>query len=312
MQSDAHCLHQPVLLREVIEALNIDPGGIYIDCTFGRGGHSSEILKSLSQAGRLLVLDQDPQAVAHARKLFAGDGRVMVEAANFSSIVQIAEAHRWRNKVKGILFDLGVSSPQLDDPKRGFSFVQDGPLDMRMNTNEGISAADWIQRASLHELEKVLKVYGEERHAKKIARAVLAQREISPLRTTGQLAEIVKRSIPASKEKKHPATRTFQAIRIFINKELQALETALHGSVEVLAECGRLLVVTFHSLEDQMVKSVYRKHSQSDAPRKLPVVGLPESKLKRIGKPVSPSSGEITANKRARSAKLYVMERAAC
>ncbi len=312
MQSDAHCLHQPVLLREVIEALNIDRGGIYIDCTFGRGGHSSEILKSLSQAGRLLVLDQDPQAVAHARKLFAGDGRVIVEAANFSSIVQIAEAHRWRNKVKGILFDLGVSSPQLDDPKRGFSFVQDGPLDMRMNTNEGISAADWIQRASLHELEKVLKVYGEERHAKKIARAVLAQREISPLRTTGQLAEIVKRSIPASKEKKHPATRTFQAIRIFINKELQALETALHGSVEVLAECGRLLVVTFHSLEDQMVKSVYRKHSQSDAPRKLPVVGLPESKLKRIGKPVSPSSGEIAANKRARSAKLYVMERAAC
>ena len=312
MQSDAQCLHQPVLLREVIEALNIDPGGIYIDCTFGRGGHSSEILKSLSQAGRLLVLDQDPQAVAHARKLFAGDGRVMVEAANFSGIVQIAEAHGWRNKVKGILFDLGVSSPQLDDPKRGFSFVQDGPLDMRMNTNEGISAADWIQRASLHELEKVLKVYGEERHAKKIARAVLAQRETSPLRTTGQLAEIVKRSIPASSEKKHPATRTFQAIRIFINKELQALETALHGSVEVLAECGRLLVVTFHSLEDQMVKSVYRKHSQSDAPRKLPVVGLPESKLKRIRKPLSPSSGEIAANKRARSAKLYVMERAAC
>ncbi|MCY4642608.1 MAG: 16S rRNA (cytosine(1402)-N(4))-methyltransferase RsmH, partial [Gammaproteobacteria bacterium] len=277
-----------------------------------RGGHSSEIFKNLSQAGRLLVLDQDPQAVAHARKLFAGDGRVMVESANFSSIVQIAEAHGWRNKVKGILFDLGVSSPQLDDPKRGFSFVQDGPLDMRMNTNEGISAADWIQRASLHELEKVLKVYGEERHAKKIARAVLAQRETSPLRTTGQLAEIVKRSIPASGEKKHPATRTFQAIRIFINKELQALETALHGSVEVLAEYGRLLVVTFHSLEDQMVKSVYRKHSQSDVPRKLPVVGLPESKLKRIGKPVSPSSGEIAANKRARSAKLYVMERAAC
>ena len=312
MQSGAHCLHQPVLLREVIEALKIDPDGIYIDCTFGRGGHSSEILKRLSRQGRLLVLDQDPQAIDYARRLFAEDRRVVVEPENFSRIMQVAEEYGFTGQVKGILFDLGVSSPQLDDPKRGFSFVQDGPLDMRMNTNEGICAADWLQQVSLRDLEKVLRVYGEERYAKKIATAVLAQRETSPLRTTGQLAEIVKRSVVASGEKKHPATRTFQAIRIFINEELKALEAALDGSVGILAEFGRLLAITFHSLEDQVVKGVFRKHSQPSAPRKLPIVGLPGPRLKRIGKPIRPSAEEVAVNKRARSAKLYAMERVAC
>lgn len=312
MHSDAHGLHQPVLLWEVIEALNIDPDGTYVDCTFGRGGHSREILNRLSRRGRLLVLDQDPEAVAHARHLFAGDRRVVIEPGNFSEIVRFVEEHGFVGKVKGVLFDLGVSSPQLDNPQRGFSFAQDGPLDMRMNTNTGITAADWLQKVSQHDLEEVLRVYGEERHAKRIASAVLGEREVRPLKTTRQLAEIVQRALPGRREKKHPATRTFQAIRIFINEELKALEAALEGSVKLLAEFGRLLVITFHSLEDHSVKGVLRKYAQPDVPRKLPVTGLPGPQLKKIGKPVRPSAGEVAANQRARSAKLYVLERVAC
>ena len=312
MQSGAHGLHQPVLLWEVIEALNIDPDGTYVDCTFGRGGHSREVLNRLSRRGRLLVLDQDPQAVAYARCLFAGDGRVVIEPGNFSKIVRLAEEHGFVGKVKGVLFDLGVSSPQLDNPERGFSFAQDGPLDMRMDTNRGITAADWLQQVSLHDLEEVLRVYGEERHAKRVATAVLAAREVRPLETTRQLAGIVQSALPGSREKKHPATRTFQAIRIFINGELEALEAALEGSVKLLAEFGRLLVITFHSLEDHAVKGVLRKYGQPSVPRKLPVTGLPGPQLKKVGKPVRPSAEEVAANKRARSAKLYVLERVAC
>lgn len=312
MQSNAYYLHQPVLLWEVVEALKIDPDGIYIDCTFGRGGHSCEILKSLSSRGRILVFDQDPQAIAYARDLFADDRRVVIESENFSRIVPVAEKYGFEGKVKGILFDLGVSSPQLDDPERGFSFMQDGPLDMRMNTNEGITAARWLQRVSLRDLEEVLKVYGEERYAKKIAAAVLAQQRINPLETTRQLAEVVQSAIGRSNEKKHPATRTFQAIRIFINKELKVLETALDDSVELLAEFGRLLVITFHSLEDQVVKGIFRKYSQSNMLRKLPVVDQPRPKLKKVCKPVPPSVDEVAMNTRARSAKLYVLERVVC
>lgn len=312
MQSNAYCQHQPVLLWEVVEALKIDPDGIYIDCTFGRGGHSCEILKSLSSRGRILVFDQDPQAIAYARDLFADDRRVVIESENFSRIVQIAKKYGFEGKVKGILFDLGVSSPQLDDPERGFSFMQDGPLDMRMNINEGITAARWLQRVSLRDLEEVLKVYGEERYAKKIAAAVLAQQRINPLETTRQLAEVVQSAIGRPNEKKHPATRTFQAIRIFINKELKALETALDDSVELLAEFGRLLVITFHSLEDHVVKGIFRKYSQSSVLRKLPVVDQPRPKLKRVCKQVLPSADEVATNTRARSAKLYVLERVVC
>lgn len=312
MRSGAHGLHQPVLLLEVIEALRIDPEGVYVDCTFGRGGHSREILNRLSRRGRLLVLDQDPQAVACAESLLAGDRRVVIEPGNFSELVRFAEEHGFVGKVKGVLFDLGVSSPQLGDPQRGFSFAQDGPLDMRMNTNRGITAADWLQQVSLHDLEKVLRVYGEERHARRIAAAVLAERQVRPLKTTRQLAEIVQRSVAGRREKKHPATRTFQAIRIFINEELKALEAALQGSVELLAEFGRLLVITFHSLEDHAVKGVLGKHSQPGVPRKLPVSGLPGPRLRKVGKPVRPSAEEVAANPRARSAKLYVLERVAC
>lgn len=312
MQSGAHGLHQPVLLLEVIEALNIDPDGTYVDCTFGRGGHSREILNRLSRRGRLLVLDQDPQAVDYARRLFAGDRRVVIEPGNFSEMVRFAEEHGLVGQVKGVLFDLGVSSPQLDNPERGFSFAQDGPLDMRMNTNRGITATEWLQQVSLHDLVEVLRVYGEERHAKRIASAVLAEREARPLKSTRQLAEIVQRALPGPREKKHPATRTFQAIRIFINDELKTLEAALEGSVKLLAEFGRLLVITFHSLEDHAVKGVLGKYGPPDVPRKLPVTGLPGPQLKKVGKPMRPSAGEIAANQRARSAKLHVLERVAC
>ena len=312
MQPTAHTLHRPVLLWEVVKALKIDPDGIYIDCTFGRGGHSCEILKSLSARGRLLVLDQDPQAITFAEDLLADDCRVRIESGNFSKVGQIAEKCGFAGRVKGILFDLGVSSPQLDDPNRGFSFAQDGPLDMRMNTNEGITAARWLQQVKHRDLEAVLRLYGEERNSKRIAAAILARQKTRPLETTRQLAEIVLRAIGGSREKKHPATRTFQAIRIFINQELEALETALDGSVSLLNECGRLLVITFHSREDQVVKSVFRKHSQSDVPRKLPVAGGDVQELKRVCKPLRPSADEIDSNPRARSAKLHVWERVAC
>ena len=312
MQPIAHCLHRPVLLREVVEALKIDPDGIYIDCTFGRGGHSCEILKNLSGRGRLLVLDQDPQAVAHAKILLADDCRVSIESDNFSRVAQIAEKYGFGGKVKGILFDLGVSSPQLDDPVRGFSFVQDGPLDMRMNTNEGITAADWLQQVNFRDLEEVLRVFGEERYSKKVASAILARQKIRPLETTRQLAEVVLGAVGRSSEKKHPATRTFQAIRIFINQELKALEAALDSSVKLLTDFGRMLIITFHSREDQVVKAVFRKHSKFDVPRKLPVADQPLPDLKRACKPVHPSTDEVIFNARARSAKLHVLERVTC
>ena len=312
MQFDAYDSHQPVLLAEVIAALKIISDGIYIDCTFGRGGHSSEILKKLGPNGRILAIDQDPFAVAYGKNLFSKEPRIVIEQSNFSQILQAAKKYKFDSKVNGILFDLGVSSPQLDDPERGFSFMQDGPLDMRMNVNEGMSAAQWLQKVNAHELEKVIKLYGEERYAKKIAAAILKQQEINPLKTTRQLAEVVQKVIGPSREQKHPATRTFQAIRIFINKELEMLSTALDDCVELLAQSGRLLVITFHSLEEQIVKSLFRKHSESSLPRKLPITNYFQPKLKRICKPIKPSTNEIAKNPRARSAKLHIMERIIC
>lgn len=312
MQDVVHHSHQPVLLSEVIEALDIDPAGNYLDCTFGRGGHSKEILSNLGDKGKLLALDQDPHAIAYGKKKFAEDQRIKFKHCNFSQISQVVKKYSLEGKVNGILFDLGVSSPQLDDPDRGFSFMQDGPLDMRMNINEGMSAADWLQIVSTDELQNVLKLYGQERYAKKIATAIVRQREVAPFKTTGQLAEVVQKVIGHSREHKHPATRTFQAIRIFINKELEVLESALDDCVALLAQTGRLLVITFHSLEDQLVKSFYRKHSQSKLPRKLPMVDQFKPELKRIYKPITPAENEIANNPRSRSAKLHVMERLGC
>ena len=311
MQTDANAVHQPVLLAEVIDKLNIDPSGIFIDCTFGRGGHSREILKNLSTDGRLLVMDRDAEAIAYAKKHFTNDSRLLIEQKNFSQILTTADKYNFVGKVNGILLDLGVSSPQLDDPTRGFSFKQDGPLDMRMNANVGQSAATWLQRVEAKQLAEVLKDYGQERFAKKIANAIIQQREIAPLETTKQLAELVQKTIGHSNEKKHPATRTFQAIRIFINKELEELVTALDDCFELLATSGRLLVITFHSLEDQIVKNFLRKYNQSNLPRKLPVVEEFSPKLKKVCKSIKPSKDEIDENPRSRSAKLYVFERVA-
>ena len=312
MQDDALDQHQPVLLTEVIEALKLDPNGIYIDCTFGRGGHSSEILKCLSNEGRLLAIDQDSEAVMYGKKVLKDEPRIVIEHSNFSQILQVAKKYDFDGKVNGILFDLGVSSPQLNDPNRGFSFMKDGPLDMRMNCNNGLSAAEWLQEVNENELTKVIKLYGEERYARKIAKAILQQQKISPLHSTKDLAELIEKTIGRSSEKKHPATRTFQAIRIFINDELKVLASALDECIELLAQSGRLLVITFHSLEDQLVKSIYRKHSESDVPRKLPVVDQFQPKLNRVCKPIKPSEEEVSKNPRARSAKLYVLERVTC
>lgn len=312
MQADAYDFHQPVLLKEVIEALKICANGTYIDCTFGRGGHSKQLLKRLGANGRIVAIDQDPQAVVYGKRLFSEEPRVMIEQWNFSQILQLAGVYNLSEKTNGILFDLGVSSPQLDDPKRGFSFMQDGPLDMRMNVNQGIPAATWLQRVSARDLENVLRVYGQERQAKKIAAAILKQQKAGPLKTTMQLAEVVRRTIGQSRERKHPATRTFQAIRIFINQELAALEKALDGCVGLLTRSGRLLVITFHSMEDQLVRSFFRKYSQPNLPRKLPLAGQFTPQLKRICKPIRPSTEEVAENPRARSAKLHVMERVSC
>lgn len=308
MSSDALDLHHPVLLKEVIEALNIEPNGKYIDCTFGRGGHSEEILKCLGPGGKILALDQDLQAIEYGRKKFVSDSRVIFEQKNFSQIVQVAKQHDIEQQVNGIFFDLGVSSPQLDNPDRGFSFMHDGPLDMRMNTTDGVSAAEWLKKVGAAELEKVLKEYGQERYSRRIANALIERRVQQPLTTTKELADLVLSVVGRSKEKKHPATRTFQAVRIFINKELESLVTALDDCLSLLVNSGRLLVITFHSLEDQIVKNLLRKHTHSNLPRKLPIAEKHEAKLKRVCKAINPTDDEVAKNPRARSAKLHVLE----
>ncbi len=308
MKNDASDLHHPVLLAEVVEALNIEPNGKYIDCTFGRGGHSQEILNSLGSNGKLLAIDQDLQAIEYGKNKFANDSRIILEQKNFSQIVQVAKQYKFERQVNGILFDLGVSSPQLDNPERGFSFMHDGPLDMRMNTTQGLSAAEWLKKVSVSELGKVLKEYGQERHSRRIANAVIERRVQQPIMTTKELADLVLGVVGRSREQKHPATRTFQAIRIYINKELESLSTALDDCLSLLVSSGRLLVITFHSLEDQLVKNLLHRHTHSNLPRKLPVIEQCEAKLKRVCKAIKPSDEEVARNPRARSAKLHVLE----
>ncbi|MEJ2114777.1 MAG: 16S rRNA (cytosine(1402)-N(4))-methyltransferase RsmH [Gammaproteobacteria bacterium] len=308
MKNDALELHLPVLLAEVVEALNIEPNGKYIDCTFGRGGHSQEILKNLSSNGKLLAIDQDLQAIEYGRNKFSNDSRIILEQKNFSQIMQVAKQYKFERQVNGILFDLGVSSPQLDNPERGFSFMHDGPLDMRMNTMQGLSAAEWLRKVSVSKLGRVLKEYGQERHSRRIANAVIERRVQQPIMTTKELADLVLGVVGRSREQKHPATRTFQAIRIYINKELESLSTALDDCLSLLVSSGRLLVITFHSLEDQLVKNLLHRHTHSNLPRKLPVIEQCESKLKRVCKAIKPSDEEVARNPRARSAKLHVLE----
>ena len=303
--------HRPVLLEEAVAGLAIQPSGLYVDGTFGRGGHARVILAKLGSEGRLLALDKDPQAIAVAQEQFLSDKRFMIERGSFAMLKQQLEKRGGLGKVSGVLLDLGVSSPQLDDAGRGFSFSHDGPLDMRMDPQSGPSAADWLGVAPEREIVKVLRDYGEERYAKRIAGAIVQARAASPIRTTGQLAGIVRAAHPAWEKDRDPATRSFQAIRIFINQELDDLEACLPQCVEALAPGGRLAVISFHSLEDRIVKRFMRKEARGG---EFPV-GLPITQahfhptLRVIGKAIHASAVEVQANPRARSAVLRVAEK---
>jgi 16S rRNA (cytosine1402-N4)-methyltransferase len=305
--------HVPVLLDEVLGALNVRAGGRYVDATFGRGGHTAAILERVGKEGRVIAIDRDPSAIAAGRERFAAEHRLTLVESPFSRLSEIVAQCGLLGGIDGVLLDLGVSSPQLDDAARGFSFAQDGPLDMRMDFNSGMNAAQFIARAPEHELARVIREYGEERFAKRIARAIVAARVEAPITTTGRLAEIVARAIPTREPGKHPATRTFQALRIHVNDEFAQIDAALAGALEVLASGGRLCAISFHSLEDGIVKRFIQKHSQDD-----PVyAGLPSipaharAKLMRVGKAVHPSEAEVERNPRARSAIMRVAERVA-
>jgi 16S rRNA (cytosine1402-N4)-methyltransferase len=283
-----------------------------MDATYGRGGHAGAILHKLIANGRLLCLDRDAEAVAEATARYAGDARVAIFLAPFSALAACADQVQPNLRFDGILFDLGVSSPQLDDAMRGFSFMQDGPLDMRMTAGEGMSAADIVNGASEHELARIFREFGEERHANRIARAIAADRQAEPFTRTLQLAGMIERVTARTRERhKHPATRVFQALRIVVNRELEELERALNAALERLAPRGRLAVISFHSLEDRMVKQFMRRHSQADPMYAgLPVIpARAQPKLRLVGKAVQAEDDETARNPRARSARLRVAER---
>lgn len=303
--------HQPVLLKEVLEGLNINPLGKYVDGTFGRGGHASEIVQRLGPEGRLLVMDKDPQAITTARQLFDGDERVIIAQGSFAMLKQQVAERSWAGAVDGILLDLGVSSPQLDDSERGFSFRRDGVLDMRMDPQAGISAAEWIAKVKEQDLAAVLREYGEERFARRIARAIVQARENQPIKTTRQLATIIAEANPKWEIGKDPATRSFQAIRIFINNELDDLKICLEQVVELLKTGGRLVIISFHSLEDRIVKRFIRDQAKGDRyPAGLPVTQAQlNPSLKPIGKAIRPTDEEVVQNPRARSSVLRVAEK---
>ncbi len=306
-----HRWHRPVMLAEVKEALKLKPDGNYVDATFGRGGHAQAILEQLGANGRLLAIDKDPEAVAQARRRFANEPRFKIMQGSFSEIEVFIKRNNLLGKVDGLLLDLGVSSPQLDDPERGFSFRFDGPLDMRMNPEKGISASQWLAQATENEIATVLKEYGEERYARRIARVILRERAEIGITTTKQLAGLIARSVPTREKGKDPATRSFQALRIFINSELDDLRGCLTKVPDVLAPGGRLAVLSFHSLEDRIVKRFIRDQARGQIlPARLPVREGPNSaKLRKVGKPRKPSDEEVAANPRARSAILRIAER---
>lgn len=300
-------MHLPVLLNEALEGLAIQPDGIYIDGTFGRGGHSRAILEKLGPQGRLIAIDKDPEAIAEAIK---HDTRFVIEQGSFARIKEIAQKYGVDKKVNGILLDLGVSSPQLDDPLRGFSFLRNGPLDMRMDPGAGQSAADWIAKATDTAMADVFKTYGEERHARRIAQAIVRERAVAPIETTARLSKIVADANPAWEKGKNPATRVFQAIRIFINQELDDLEQCLKQSVEILAMQGRLAVISFHSLEDRIVKRFMRDGAKGNFPENIPVTQAElNPELRIVGRAIKPALDEIENNPRARSAVLRIVEK---
>lgn len=307
-------VHRPVLLREALEGLAPASDGLIVDCTFGRGGHSRAILDCLGSEGRLLALDKDPDAVASPEALaLSRDGRFVLEHGSFNRLREMVERHGWLGRVAGVLMDLGVSSPQLDEAGRGFSFMRSGPLDMRMDTSRGATAAEWLAKVAEGELARVLRDFGEERFARRIAQAVVIRRMQRPFLTTGDLAETIERAVPSREKGKHPATRSFQAIRIFINHELDELEQGLEQALEILQPGGRLAVIAFHSLEDRIVKRYMRDEERGGGPNdpRLPVRNARPARLKRVGKAVLPGEEEIAENPRARSAVLRVAERLA-
>jgi len=303
--------HQPVLVTEALEGLAIAEDGWYLDGTYGRGGHSALILAQLGEQGRLFALDKDPEAVADGRERFAAEPRFEIEHGGFESIDRYK--HTWfeGHALAGVLLDLGVSSPQLDTAERGFSILRDGPLDMRMDTSQGETAADWLQRVSEDELREVLYRHGEEPRSRQIAAAIVKMRAVAPIMRTHELADIVAQSSGYKRSRIHPATRVFQAIRIQINAELAGLERGLERCVELLAERGRLCVISFHSLEDRIVKRFIAREAKGDPA----YAGLPEippharPRLRRVGRLVRPSAAEIAINPRARGARLRSAER---
>ncbi|RKU03891.1 16S rRNA (cytosine(1402)-N(4))-methyltransferase [Burkholderia sp. Nafp2/4-1b] len=304
--------HRTVLLDEAVESLVTRPDGMYVDGTFGRGGHSRAVLARLAPAGRLIAFDKDPRAIETAQSI--EDARFSIVHDSFASM-RDALAARGVEKVSGVLLDLGVSSPQVDDPARGFSFRADGPLDMRMDPTRGESAAEWLARASVQELTEVIRDYGEERFAFQIAKALVARRaesdRLGPLDTTGELAQIVGHVVKTREKGKDPATRTFQAIRIHVNQELADLQVVLDAALSLLEQGGRLVVISFHSLEDRIVKRFMQAHASGPAvDRRLPIraVDLPSPPLKIIGRQF-PSEAEVAANPRARSAVMRIAER---
>lgn len=307
--------HISVLHDEVIAGLAIRPDGRYVDGTYGRGGHARSILAALGEAGRLIVMDRDPEAIADARESFAGDQRVTIIHDDYVNLpTQVAEL-KLEQQIDGVLLDLGVSSPQLDDAERGFSFQQNGPLDMRMNPDQGQTAAEWLAQADEADIAKVLWEYGEERHSRRIARRIVEKRKHAAIEDTADLAELIVGVVPRPKNKRHPATRSFQAIRIHINQELAQLQGLLDTVIDILKIGGRLLVISFHSLEDRLVKRFFKAQSTARRiPRGLPLrdsdidSGI---RLQILGKAIRAGEKELAANPRARSAVLRIAERAA-
>jgi 16S rRNA (cytosine1402-N4)-methyltransferase len=301
-------MHKPVLLSEAMSALALRPDGTYLDATFGRGGHSRAILAKLGPAGRLIALDRDPEAERAARAI--ADPRFAFFRAAFSRLDDILEANHVA-RVHGILFDLGVSSPQIDDPARGFSFRADGPLDMRMDPDAGPSAAEWLATAEEKTITEVLRDYGEERFAKQIAAAIVAARRSEPLRRTGQLAQLVGQAVRTREPGQDPATRTFQALRIHLNRELEEVSVSLPRATARLEAGGRLAVISFHSLEDRIVKRFMQAAAKPAVPREVPLRAheMPQGALRLVGRAIRASDAEVIANPRARSATLRVAER---
>ena len=305
--------HSTVLLHEAIDALVVDPDGLYVDGTFGRGGHTAELLSRLSVKGSVIAIDKDLDAISAGKTRFAEDPRLSLIHGTFADLTNIIEQVGQRGCVSGVLLDLGVSSPQLDQADRGFSFMRDGPLDMRMDTSKGQSAAEWIASADEQEIAKVIKDFGEERFARRIAAAIVRQRAENPIERTVQLAKIVAEAHPAWERGKHPATKAFQAIRIFINRELADLDDLLHQVIDTLAIGGRLVVISFHSLEDRRVKRFIRdQHRGIKLPKNLPIPDVDRGvRLIKVGKAIKPSADEVENNVRSRSAVMRIAERVA-